>query len=294
MNRKGFIGGSDIASVMGKSRWKTPLHLWAEKTGIVEPDDLSNVEAVQLGSELEDFVAKKFEKASGLKVRRAPQYYTNKDHPFMRCQVDRLIQGKDELLECKTCSAWKVKEWEGEDIPTEYILQVMWQLGITGRKIGWIAVLIGGQKFLHKRIDFDKEMYNNMVTSAVDFWDCVTNRIEPQAVGLDNSFIAEIKPESDDQVQAIEEMNDRIAMLQQLKNTIKETIDQKNEIEAGIKQVIGDNLGISTSEYVVTWKTQRTARVDIQALKDAKVYDHYLTPSQSRVLRVRNVRKEGE
>ena len=63
--RRKYIGGSDIAVVMGMSRWKTPLKLWLEKTGQAEPDDLSQVEAVQLGTELEEFVAQKFAKESG-------------------------------------------------------------------------------------------------------------------------------------------------------------------------------------------------------------------------------------
>ena len=56
-NRHLYIGGSDIAKVMGLSRWGTPLSLWAEKTGKIPPKDLSNVEAVELGNDLEDFVA---------------------------------------------------------------------------------------------------------------------------------------------------------------------------------------------------------------------------------------------
>ena len=138
MDRKTFIGGSDIAAVMGMSKWKSPLQLWAEKTGRIEPDDLSGIEAVELGTELEDFVAKKFERKSSLKVRRAPKRYICKQFDFMSCQVDRLIEGTDFLLEVKTCSAWLAKDWEGEEIPKDYILQVLWQLGITGRSKGFI------------------------------------------------------------------------------------------------------------------------------------------------------------
>jgi len=151
-NRSKFIGGSDIAAVMGVSRWKTPLQLWAEKTGAVQPEDLSDKEYVELGSELEDFIAKHFEKKAGIKVRRAPRRYTHKDHPFMACQVDRLVTGTDELVECKNASAWKAKEWEGEEIPVEYILQVSWQLMVTGRKKGYLAVLIGGNTFKWKEV----------------------------------------------------------------------------------------------------------------------------------------------
>ena len=141
--RRKYIGGSDIAAVMGMSRWKTPLKLWLEKTGECEPVDLSKVEAVQLGSELEEFVAQKFSKETGKQVRKQSKMYVHKDYPFMIAHVDRLITGTDEILECKTCGSHKKDEWEGEDIPQEYVLQVIWYLGITGKKKAYIAVLIG-------------------------------------------------------------------------------------------------------------------------------------------------------
>ena len=46
MERSEYIGGSDIASVMGLSRWKTPLQLWAEKTGNIPQEDLSDKEYI--------------------------------------------------------------------------------------------------------------------------------------------------------------------------------------------------------------------------------------------------------
>ena len=39
--RKG-IGGSDAASVLGISPWKSNVQLWEEKTGIAEPEDISD------------------------------------------------------------------------------------------------------------------------------------------------------------------------------------------------------------------------------------------------------------
>lgn len=292
VNRKEYIGSSDIASVMGLSRWRTPLQLWALKTGRVEPDDLSEVEHIQLGTELEEFVAQKFSKESGLKVRRAPQHYVHPDHFHFRAQIDRLITGTDEILECKTASAWKAKEWEGEDIPQEYILQVMWQLGVSGKSTGWIAVLIGGQAFKFKKIEFDQELFDRMLSEAVKFWEMVENETPPMAMGDDNYFILELYPESDERIEQVEELNDKIALRQQLKNTIDETMEHKDEIEAQIKQVIGDNLGIKTSEYLVTWKRQPRASVDTKLLKDNGVYEQYVKRSNTRVLRVRKEKKK--
>lgn len=288
-----WIGGSDIAAVMGMSKWKSPLQLWAEKTGRIEPADLSDNEAVELGVELEDFVAKKFEKKTGLKVRRTSNRYIHKDHDYMRCQVDRLIENSDMLLEVKTCSAWMAKEWEGEDIPQDYILQVMWQLGITGRETGYIAVLIGGQRFKYKQIPFDKELFDKMVEAAELFWNYVKNDEPPTAMGMDNYFIQEIHPDSSETMESVQNMEEAVALLQETKMHIKELEEQKGDLEAKLKQVIGDNLGISTDKYVVTWKTQTGARVDVQALKDAKIYDQYTKPTKTRVLRVK-LNKEKE
>lgn len=39
--RKNYIGGSDASAVLGMNPYKTNLELWKEKTGIVQPEDLS-------------------------------------------------------------------------------------------------------------------------------------------------------------------------------------------------------------------------------------------------------------
>ena len=56
MNRIGFIGSSDISVILGLNPFKTMLQLWAEKTGVVKPKDLSDNEAVEWGTRLERVV----------------------------------------------------------------------------------------------------------------------------------------------------------------------------------------------------------------------------------------------
>lgn len=294
MDRKGFIGSSDIASIMGMSRWKTPLMLWSEKTGEIEPKDLSDVEAVEMGNELEETVARLFTKRTGLKVRRAPKIYESEVGLF-KAQVDRLVEGTDELLECKTCSAWKAKEWEGEEIPQEYILQVLWQLMVTGRNVGHIAVLIGGQCFKYKKIEADQEMFDRMREVALSFWQMVLDKTPPRATGLDNEFIVDLYPQHNEQVQAVEELNDTIGLLQQVKGTIADAEAQKDELEAKIKAVIGEQLGVKTSQYVVTWKRQPSVRLDTKVFKAEKpeIFNQYAVKSETRILRVKGA-KNGD
>lgn len=282
------IGGSEIAAVMGMSRWCTTLQLWAEKTGKLEKEDISKKEEVELGTELEDFVAKKFERKSGLKTRITKSTYEHKKYPYLVSHIDRLIEGRSEILECKTCSAWKLKEWEGEEIPTEYVLQVQWYLGITEREKGWIACLIGGQKFVWKEILFDKELYEKMVETAVRFVEyfCKEN-IPPVAVGDDNKILSSIYEQKKEEAITIDEsLNDLIASRELIQEKMKILESDKAQIDARIKQTIGENkLGI-TSKYKISWTEQKRTFVDIQKLKKEKLYDNYSYEQSTRVLRV--------
>ena len=51
MDRQGFIGGTDAIRIMN-GEW---LELYQEKVGLTEPEDLSEVLAVQLGVHTEQF-----------------------------------------------------------------------------------------------------------------------------------------------------------------------------------------------------------------------------------------------
>ena len=55
--RNSGIGGSDAGVIAGLNRWKSPYQLWLEKTGQVEPEDLSDNEYVYWGTVLEQVVA---------------------------------------------------------------------------------------------------------------------------------------------------------------------------------------------------------------------------------------------
>jgi len=299
VDRHKYIGGSDIAKIMGLSRWGTPLSLWAEKTGKISAKDLSNVEAVELGQDLEEFVANKFTQRTGKAVRRSPKVYQHPDYPYMVAHIDRLVTGTDELLECKTCSIFKADEWEGEEIPQEYILQVMWYLGITGRKTGHIAVLIGGQSFKTKPIEFDAGLFADMVKAAQEFWQHVKDDTPPaimpnddetlkEMYGEHTDFMIELFPEDEKTTEASLNFEEKIAYLQEIKAHIKNLQEEQKEIETFIKDIIKDNLGIKTPKYVVTWKSQSKTTVDSTLLKqcEPEIALKYSITANYRVMRI--------
>lgn len=293
LDRTKIIGGSDIAAIMGLSNWKSPLSLWAEKTGRLV-NDLSNFEAAEIGTELEEFVCRKFTKKTGIKLRVDNRTFTHKKYPYMVAHIDRWVVAGDAVFEAKTCSAWKEKAWQGEDIPEDYVLQLNWYLGIVGKTFGYIAVLIGGQKFLHKQIQFDASLFDLQVTSAKTFWEeFVLADVAPMAIALDNdSTLIELFPTAKSNVLSVQ--GEKALLLNQLVEdrsggieSIKHAEEELDKIEAQIKQILGESESAETDQYNVSWKNQTRAGADMEKLKADGLYDTYKKISSFRTLRTK-------
>ena len=289
--RMKYIGGSDIAAVMGLSRWSSPLQLWAEKTGKIPPKDLSALEHVEIGTDLEEYVAQKFTKKTGYKIRRDQRTFTHADYPYMVGHIDRWVCGEDAILECKTTSGWNAREWEGEDMPKEYILQVMWYLGLVGKTVGYVACLIGGQKFAWKEIKFDDALFKNMVEAARSFWeDFVLTGLPPVASAFDGDTLEALFPGSNESTIHFEAennavLNDLIEQRQggvEQMNLVKEEVERLSNL---IKQHLGEATYGQTDQYKISWKSQSRTTPDSDQLKRDGLFEMYSKTSTFKVLR---------
>ena len=57
----------------------------------------------------------------------------------MVANIDRRVVGENAVLECKTANQFLAKEWEGEEIPASYLVQVQHYLEVTGAEKGYIS-----------------------------------------------------------------------------------------------------------------------------------------------------------
>ena len=113
-DRRTFLGGTDAAAVLGLSRYRTPLQVWAEKTGALDEQNIDDKLHVKLGKRLEEVVAELYTEKTGKKVRRVNETLYHPQFPFLAANIDRRVVGEDTLLECKTTNSFKAKEFEGE------------------------------------------------------------------------------------------------------------------------------------------------------------------------------------
>lgn len=270
--RTNGIGGSDAGVILGLNKYKTPFELWLEKTGQVEPQE-GDSEAIYWGNQMENVVAKEFERRTGKKVRRSNFMYQHPDYPFIRGNVDRLVVGESAVLECKTASAYLAKEWAGDEVPASYLVQVQHYLGVTGREKGYIAVLIGGNRFVWKEIERDEELINMIFEAEKNFWE--NNVLAGVAPELDGSSAAEkylaekyAKSDPDKEIVLPKDFNAYLEEYFKIKENEKLIKDAKTEIENKLKAELKEAEIGRVGDYIVTWKKQVQKRVDSKALRE--------------------------
>jgi len=266
------IGGFDAGIILGLNKYRTAFELWLEKTGQVTPQEIDN-EAIYWGNEMENVVAKEFEKRTEKKVRRTNFMYSHPEYPFIKANVDRLVVGESAVLECKTASAYLAKEWEADEIPATYLVQVQHYLGVTGKETGYIAVLVGGNKFIWKEVERDDELINIIFNAEKHFWEY--HVIQGHPPELDGSSAAEKylkekyeRAEKDKEIILPSDFKDMLAQYEKIKADEKLIKTAKTEIENKIKAELKDAETGLVDSFLVSWKNQSQNRVDSKALKE--------------------------
>lgn len=186
--QKGF-GGSDVGSLLGINKWKSPARLYLEKVGEVAAEEAG--EAAEWGNTLEPVIANKFQSNHPeYNVMEFKYLLQNKDFDFMFANVDRLLVKEDGnvgLLEVKTASSYVAKDWTDGLIPPSYYAQFQHYLRVIGLEWGYFAVLIGGNTYEERYVERDEKFINQIVEAEAMFWQRIEMRIPPELDGSESS-----------------------------------------------------------------------------------------------------------
>ncbi|MFC4712266.1 YqaJ viral recombinase family protein [Planococcus dechangensis] len=286
--RKKGIGGSDVSAIAGLNKWKSPVGVYLEKLGQSPEEDTAG-EAAYWGNVMEDIVAQEFTIRTGIRVRKRNAILQHPKHSFMLANVDRLIVGKEEGLECKTASEYLRGEWEDEEVPAAYLLQCQHYMAVTGYKAWHIAVLVGGNKFIHKKIERDEELIQYLIDIEEDFWvNHVLAEEPPVFDGSDASsnLLKALYPEENptSEIKLGKDVEQMLDAIDQLNEDMKICKTQKQEYENQIKAMMGENEKGFTLNRVVKWKSYQTNKLDTKSLKadHPKLYKQYTNTSTAR------------
>lgn len=307
--RRAGIGGSDIAAILGLSKFKTAYDVWLDKRGEAPPQDDGEKPWLYWGAVLEDVVAKEYGLRTGSKVQRVNAQLRHPERDFAVANIDRAVvnpeiagrvwwkDGRlttDRILECKTANGFAGNLWgePGSDqVPDAYLCQCQWYLGITGARYADVAVLIGGSDYRTYTIEAMPDLFADMMTEAEAFWQLVKDGVAPDPQTLADAqarwpqhVAGKTATASISTVRAIEELG---AIKEQAKALAEREDALKIQImtEAQDAEILTD-----MGTPIATLKAQSATRIDAKALRadHPGIADLYSKTTSSRVLRIKS------
>jgi len=174
--RDGKLTASRVGILMN-GKPEAILDLWKELTGDPScvPEDLSDVWAVQLGSETEALHLRWYAKRTERPIARVGEVVTHPNFPWASCTLDAWDVQLSCPVECKHVGAWR----KIEDCVETYQAQLHWQMICTNSKQAVLSVIFGSSEPVQVTIPFDETYATELSKRAADFWHCVENLIPP-------------------------------------------------------------------------------------------------------------------
>src|SRR5438105_15745616 len=90
LDRRCFVGGSDARIIMGSDEAEL-IRLWREKRGEMEPEDLSHVLIVQLGTVTEDLNRRWYERNTGRGIKHVQRQIQHPVIKWMAATLDGVV-----------------------------------------------------------------------------------------------------------------------------------------------------------------------------------------------------------
>ena len=254
--RKTGIGGSDVAKILGISHYGSPLSLWAEKTGKVDPQEAG--EPAKWGNLIEPLIIEQITEQLQVKTVASPDMFRHPDYPFMLAHVDGLIMSPGDepegILEAKTVGLRLFRDWD-EGIPPYYVTQVQHYMCVTGLPYAEVGVLICGQELSIFHVDANREYQELLIEEEQKFWNCVETNVPPEADGSDATSEA-LKRLYDRPTPTVIELDkewlDKLDEYKKLREEEKQIHTQAEEISNQLRLVQGENSRATINGEVVS------------------------------------------
>jgi len=261
--RNKFIGGSDVAAILGLNKYKTAYEVWEEKKHNIKT--FSGNAATEWGQLLEPVILDKYEKDTGLKIENRNDRFIHPNYEFLGCHPDG-ISGQI-LFEVKTVSSKAYWNWK-QEVPLEYYCQIQHNLFITGLlKAKFLIFVLDDRNLIELDVNFDYDFVKQQNEYLINWWN---NYIIGENIPIKTSTVYEKETELEEQiVEASEKALKTYNELSKLKAELKILTEKKELLEEILKTEIGSGTILMNGlNQLATWKPQKQVRIDAIKIKE--------------------------
>jgi predicted phage-related endonuclease len=179
--RRYFIGGSDARIIMGDDE-AVLIHLWREKRGEIEPEDLSSNLVVQLGLATEDLNRRWYESNTGQVLTDVQRHIRHPVLRWMAATLDGRVETSGAVFEAKFMLPWSFSE---EAAAEKYMPQLQHNMWVVAARTAVLSIITGGGKWVEIATHADPLYQHLIVTAERKFWRCVESGEPPRLFGTE-------------------------------------------------------------------------------------------------------------
>ncbi|MEV0114635.1 lambda-exonuclease family protein [Streptomyces sp. NPDC050844] len=187
--RREGLGSSDVAAILGISRYGNALSVWHDKTGGL-PLESDDSEPALWGRAFEETVAREWARRNRSVVRRVG-LVQNIERPWQMCTLDRrvlecpLADGREKCaVEIKCRDKMKAGQFR-RGVADDVLVQTLWQADVCGFDHVHAAVLIGGNDYRQFviRVADHADLLADLRTAGANAWQQIIERRPPSVPG---------------------------------------------------------------------------------------------------------------
>ena len=279
--RRSYLGGTDVAAIVGLSPWASPLSVYIDKVA-PEAGESADTLPMRRGLALERFIADEFCRAMPGLVTYHPRPVVREDWGFPAgASLDWYVASADRprtpvaVLETKTAFSYvSSRQWDAGnlELPDSYFVQVQWYLAVTGMDLCYAAADTGKPELTIVPLGADRKVQERLVEAAREFWQtCVLTRTPPQPIGsdADHEALSRLWPETvpdppvvlEGEAEAL--LSDYLAHGFEAKQHGAAAELAKQRLQA----LMGERESALVGSWRITWKKQSRTTLDAKRLK---------------------------
>ena len=280
LDRSTYLGGSDVAAILGVSPWATPFMLFQKKTGAyVEELTPAKRRILERGARWEPIVLEMMideltDRGHDVELVATNQRYLDPEYSFLAAEIDAelIVDGEPVNGEMKTAGYFAAGAWgeyDSNEVPIYYLAQVMHGLMIQPRRRAIVAAVTGfDERPMIRWVDRDEETIAAIRAREIEFWERIQSGDAPDPVTPED--VKWLYPkDSGATLEADIELLEACGDLKALKANAKDLDAQIELLATTVKARMGEAAALlgPNGKPIATWKTNKAgSKTDWQAV----------------------------
>lgn len=235
------------------------------KLGLLDPPDLSGVEAVQMGHVMEPVILGLAQQRLGTEVRKIEHGLAHPKESWLRSHFDGLavVDGKEVLVEAKNYGAHQAKKFDADTglVPAADYAQCLHEATVYGTDTVYLAVLLGGQEFCFTKLTFTDEQKQEFIQKMAVYWGMVVAKTPPEPSTAKEASL--VWPRSQKAVlEASRPLEEAVLRLKAVAEQRKLYEKEEDRLKVQIQQALQDRdtLVDISGQVLATWKTAASSQ----------------------------------